>query len=425
VIEGRRHPAVGGVAVVAGVATRDMTGMLAGRHGAVMAGGAGADHLCVINGVGRSPLHPVMTVGADVGRIDVRRRFARRIHAVVATEAVTGDVYMVEIGGHPGDRGVAVVAGVAALDMCRILAHSDRAVVAGTARADDLRVIHDVSRRPDHIVMTILADIARVDVTGTFAGRLDAVMAAGTIIGNVGMVEVGRYPRVGGVAIVAGVAAADVRRVFAGGYGAIVARTAQADDLRVVDGVSRDPLDIVVTAAANVGRRNVRRVFAGSADAVVAVYAVTDYVGVIEVGGNPDVRRMAVLAIIAASYMRRILASGIYAVMAAGAIVENVRVIKRCGDPCGRRVAIVTGVSALDMRRVLARRSSAVVTGAAGAQDLRVVDGVCRRPCHVVMAVFTQVRRIQVGQRVLAGCADAVVAAGAVVGGTGMVEISR
>lgn len=130
----------------------------------------------------------------------------------------------------------------------------------------------------------------------------------------------------------------------------------------MVDGVGRDPLNVVVTATASVRRRNMRRVFAGRADAVVAVNAICGDVDVVEIGGNPHVRRMAVFAIIAALDMRRSLSSGIHAVMAAAAIVENIRVIERSGDPCGRRMTVVTGVAALDVRRMFARRNGTVVT---------------------------------------------------------------
>ena len=164
-----------------------------------------------------------MAVLADVGGADVSWALADGVDPVVAAGAVPRDVYMIEVGGNPGDRRVAVVTGVAALDMRRVLARCDRAVVARAAGADDLRVIDNVGRRPDHIVMAVLAEIARIDVSGALARRLYTVMAARAVVDDIGMIEVGRYPCVGCVAVVAIIAAADVRWVLAGSNSTVVA----------------------------------------------------------------------------------------------------------------------------------------------------------------------------------------------------------
>ena len=47
------------------------------------------------------------------------------------------------------------------------------------------------------------------------AGGVCAVMAIGTITGNVHVIEIGRQPGGGAVTIVAGVATGDVRRILA------------------------------------------------------------------------------------------------------------------------------------------------------------------------------------------------------------------
>ena len=88
-------------------------------------------------------------------------------------------------------------------------------------------------------------------------------------------------------------------------------------------------------------------------------------------------------------------------------------------------MAVVTGVAALEMRRVLPGGDGPVVTGAADADDLRVVDRIRRRPGDVVVAVLADVRRVQVGQRVFARRADAVVAAGTVVENIVVIEVGR
>ena len=66
-----------------------------------MTGEAGADHLYVINRVGRSPDHAVVAVRTDVGRVDVGRILAPCIRTVVAADAVAGDIDVIEICRDP------------------------------------------------------------------------------------------------------------------------------------------------------------------------------------------------------------------------------------------------------------------------------------------------------------------------------------
>ena len=55
-------------------------------------------------------------------------------------------------------------------------------------------MIDDRCRFPERGAMTVLADIRRLDVRRTLAGRVEAVVATHTIARNVGMIEYGRYP---------------------------------------------------------------------------------------------------------------------------------------------------------------------------------------------------------------------------------------
>ena len=64
----------------------------------------------------------------------------------MAADAVARDARVVELGGRPRRRRVAVLAGVVAGDVRRALARGDRAVVAGEAAADHLRVVDAASR---------------------------------------------------------------------------------------------------------------------------------------------------------------------------------------------------------------------------------------------------------------------------------------
>jgi hypothetical protein len=62
----------------------------------------------------------------------------------VAAKTVAGDVDVIEVGGHPTSRGVAIVTGIRAGNMRRVLANGDRAVVATETGANDLGVINPV-----------------------------------------------------------------------------------------------------------------------------------------------------------------------------------------------------------------------------------------------------------------------------------------
>mgnify|MGYP003666318956 CR=1 FL=1 len=64
------------------------------------------------------------------------------------------------------------------------------------------------------------------------------------------------------------------------------------------------------------------------------------------------------------------------------------------GQPAASRVAIVAVVVARDVRWVFAGRGNAVVAGSTGAKHLRVVHGIRRYECTCVMAVFANIRRL-------------------------------
>lgn len=85
----------------------------------------------MVNRVYRRKQHIIMAVLADICGRDVRRRFANRIGTVVTTDTIAGDVVVIEIRGNPAIRRVAIVAGVTAGDVCRVLACGYRAVVTG------------------------------------------------------------------------------------------------------------------------------------------------------------------------------------------------------------------------------------------------------------------------------------------------------
>ena len=177
VIEIRRNPRRGRMAIIAVVAARNVRQVFAGCRCAVMAGHAGPDNMRVIHCVGWRPELVVVAVLANVACIDMRWVFACRNCAVVARR--TGSEY--------------------------------------------LRVIDKIDRCPDDTVMAALAYVGRIDVREVFACNLRIVMTANAVVSNTSVIERRRNPCVRRMTIVAGITACKMRRVFAGGRCAVVA----------------------------------------------------------------------------------------------------------------------------------------------------------------------------------------------------------
>ena len=62
-------------------------------------------------------------------------------HAVMAANAIAGDIHMIVAGAHPGDRVVTVIAGIPTHHMPGIFTLGDYAVVATLATADHGNVV--------------------------------------------------------------------------------------------------------------------------------------------------------------------------------------------------------------------------------------------------------------------------------------------
>lgn len=89
---------------------------------------------------------------------------------------------------------MAIVAGIAARDMCWMFACRNDAIMAAVAGADDLRVVNGEDRCKDVGVVAILTNIAGLDVCQILANGVHTVMAVNTLACDVQMVEVGRQP---------------------------------------------------------------------------------------------------------------------------------------------------------------------------------------------------------------------------------------
>ena len=108
----------------------------------------------------------------------------------MTTDAVTRDVDMVEVGRQPARGRMAILAVVAAADVCRILAGRNLAIMTGAAGTDDLRVVNGIDRVPDIGIVAVLAKVRRLDMRCTLAGGFDAVVATEAITGDADVVEI-------------------------------------------------------------------------------------------------------------------------------------------------------------------------------------------------------------------------------------------
>jgi len=182
------------MAIIAGIAAGDMGWMFASRSDAVMTGATGAYYLCVIDGKGGRPNIRRVAVFANVGGLYMCRGLAGGVGAVVAVDAVTRDVGVVEVGRQPARRRMTVIAGVAAGDVSRLFARRGDTVMTGAAAAQNLCVIDGKRGRPNVRCVAVLANIAGLYVCRGLAGGLRAVVAAHTIASDVDVVEVSRQP---------------------------------------------------------------------------------------------------------------------------------------------------------------------------------------------------------------------------------------
>ena len=71
----------------------------------------------------------------------MRRGLAGGVGAIVATDTVSRNVHVVEVGRQPGNRCMTVLTIVAAGNMRRMFSNRSNAVVARATGSDDLRMI--------------------------------------------------------------------------------------------------------------------------------------------------------------------------------------------------------------------------------------------------------------------------------------------
>ena len=160
VIEIRRQPANGAMAIIAVVAAGDMRRVLAFSNDAVMTGATAANDLGMIDDYNGHKHRGAVTVFTDVRRLDVCRVLADRFRTVVAVDAIGGYQAVVEGRRQPASGGMAIIAGVTACDMCRLFANCNDAVMARSAGANDLCVIDSHCWRENIGRVAVLAHVS-------------------------------------------------------------------------------------------------------------------------------------------------------------------------------------------------------------------------------------------------------------------------
>lgn len=180
---------------------------------------------------------------------------------------------------------MAVVAGITARDMCRILAGCCKAIMTGTAGTHDLRMVYGIYRRKYVGIVAVLADVCGRDVRRGFAGGLGTVMAAHAVTGDIDVVKIRRYPSCGRMTVIAVVAAVNMCRGLAGRGDAIMTGAAGAKYLGVIDGKHGREHIGGMAVFADVAGLNVCRTLTGRLGAVMAADAVTRNVHVVEIRG--------------------------------------------------------------------------------------------------------------------------------------------
>lgn len=178
------------MAIVAGVAARDMRLVLARGYAAVMAGAASSQYLGMVDRICRRPKHVVVAVFADIGRIDVRRILTGSFDAVMASETVVGDTGMVIPGRRPERRLVTILAVVAGGKVVGRLACCRNTIVAGSTATGHGCVIHERNRAPGRCRMAVGAQGGCRHMVQTFGRRSHEALRRVTVdAGRAGALE--------------------------------------------------------------------------------------------------------------------------------------------------------------------------------------------------------------------------------------------
>lgn len=222
----------------------DMCARFTRGKGTVVTAAAGTQYLAMIH-LTRSQRRPsrrrlVMTGFTSIGGGDVRGGTATGNNTVVTCQAVADEIGMVDRDAQPGRRTMAYIAFFISGYMTRRFALRDTAVMAGTAHAYDLAVIHPARRhrRPGGgcFVVTGLARIAAGDVAHGFAAGIDTVVTTQAIARERSVIDDRGQPCGGAVANTALIGGGNMGCRFAARLNVVMARGTNAKHCRMIHG---------------------------------------------------------------------------------------------------------------------------------------------------------------------------------------------
>lgn len=260
---------------VALIGAGDMGAGFAAGGGTVVATDAGTGNLGMVH-IGGSHRHPTrrwrtMAGIALIRSGNMRGRTAAGGGAVMTTDAVTDDLTVIHIDhGHRNPAGrrrtVTPVAGIGGGDMGRRAAAGDDRIMATDTGADDLGMVHVrwLHRCPQgrRFAMTGIAGIARRNMRGGLAAGNHAIVTAQAITVETRMIHGGAQPLRGVMTHIACLDGRHMRLRLAGGDDAVVATAATADDLAMIHRRRRHRYpahEIDMASFTNIGCGHMRR----------------------------------------------------------------------------------------------------------------------------------------------------------------------
>lgn len=203
VVEIGGRPGVCGVAVGAGIDTGDMGIGFAHGNGAVVAAHTSADHMGMIDSGRRRPTANRVAALADLCRLEMLLVLAARSGAIMTIGATIRNTGVI-ISGVPGNGVVAILARSAVDgDMGCRGAGCLNAIVATGASPAHCAVIDVGNAGPTESGVTKLATVVRIDMLRMLAIANGAVVTIRAVAGEIAVIETGMLPIGGCVAVVA------------------------------------------------------------------------------------------------------------------------------------------------------------------------------------------------------------------------------
>jgi hypothetical protein len=222
--------------VVTGITAGEVGRVFAGRNDTVVTRITGANDLRVIDSKHRREDIRVVAILANIARLDMCQILAGRLHAIVAVDAIPGDVQVVEICRQPPGSGMAVVTSIPAGQMVEVFSTRDNTIVTRATGSDDLHVVDNVDRRERTGVVAVFTNNCGLYMCRVFARRGHAIMAGPAGAQNLRVIDGEcRVPDIRCVAVLADVAGLNMGERLTGRFSTVVTTDTVARDVYVIE----------------------------------------------------------------------------------------------------------------------------------------------------------------------------------------------